>query len=207
MVPRILIWGEPGEYRNYRRALEAAGAETYVTRSAGAESLCAGLLLPGGGDVEPWRYGQQPTDCRDADPARDAAELSLLARFVQTGRPVLGICRGLQVIGVYFGSTLVQDLPGHGRDSSGADGRHPVRTDRFSLCPCWRGLMMVNSAHHQAVSRLGNRLRAAQWAPDGTGEALEHRTRPVWAVQWHPERLPGPAGRMLLTAFADRCRD
>lgn len=205
MRPRIWIWGEPGEFPNYRRALEAAGAEAWVTRSAGAEALCRGLVLPGGGDVEPWRYGQPDADCRDADPVRDAAELRLLARFVRAGRPVLGICRGLQVINVYFGGTLAQDVPGHGR-TGGADRLHPVRTDRFSLCPQWRGTMTVNSAHHQAADRLGERLRAAQWAPDGVVEALEHRTRPVWGVQWHPERLAGPAGRSLLAAFVDRCR-
>ncbi len=88
----------------------------------------------------------------------------------------------------------------------GVDRRHGVRTaDSFLRRICGEEAV-VNSAHHQAVDRLGQGLEAVQWAPDGVVEAAEHRTLPVWGVQWHPERLPGELGRRLFEAFLERCR-
>ena len=117
----------------------------------------------------------------------------------------MGICRGLQTVNVFFGGTLVQDLPGHGA-ADGADRLHSVRTARSSLLRICGEEAVVNSAHHQAADRLGQGLEAVQWAADGVVEAVEHRTLPVWAVQWHPERLPGELGRRLFGAFLQRCR-
>ena len=119
--------------------------------------------------------------------------------------PVLGICRGLQTVNVFFGGTLCQDIPGHAAQN-GADRLHRIRTSPSPL----RGLCgencVVNSAHHQAVDRLGAGLEAVQWTADGVVEALCHQTLPVWAVQWHPERLEGAVGRDLFTAFLALCR-
>lgn len=205
MTGTILIPGGMDRYLNYRRAVEAAGGRAVFSAAPeGAESF-DGLLLPGGGDLEPWRYGQRNTASSGLEPERDAAELLLLERFTAAGKPVLGICRGLQTINVFFGGTLVQDLPGHGA-VDGADRLHPVRTaDSFLRRICGEEAV-VNSAHHQAADRLGQGLGAVQWAPDGVVEALEHRTLPVWGVQWHPERLPDELGRRLFEAFLERCR-
>ena len=198
MGKTVYIYGEAESFPNYRRAVEAAGGRAVFGRKR-RSLLGDALLLPGGGDLEPWRYGQENTASRNLDPERDEAELALLQDFTAAGKPVLGICRGLQTVNVFFGGTLAQDIPGHGA-RGGADGLHPVRRAPGAPMPLSGG--WVNSAHHQAADRLGSGLRAVQWAEDGVVEALVHRRLPVWAVQWHPERLEGsPAGRILFRAF------
>lgn len=199
----VYIWGEAKRYENYRRAVEAAGGRV---RFGGSPAGCGALLLPGGGDMEPWRYGQANTASRGLEPRRDAAELALLERFTALGKPVLGICRGHQAINVFFGGTLVQDLPGHSA-AGGVDRLHRVRTAPSPLRQLYGEQCVVNSAHHQAADRLGSGLQAVQWAPDGTVEALCHRSLPVWGVQWHPERADGYLdGARLFRAFLDFCR-
>ena len=130
--PTVFCWGQPEQYGNYRTAVERAGGRTLQALDLSAAERCDALLLPGGGDVEPWRYGQTDTASRGLEPERDRAELALLEQFTAAGKPVLGICRGMQVINVFFGGTLIQDLPGHGQ-VRGADRLHPVRTGASPL--------------------------------------------------------------------------
>ena len=210
MKPIVLICGEKGQYPNYVRAVTEAGGRPYLSRSALAAAGCDALLLPGGGDVEPWRYGQKNATSRGLEPERDAAELALLEQFTAVERPVLGICRGLQVINVFFGGTLVQDLDGHSA-WEGIDRLHCIRqAGRWAFagaiaCP------IVNSAHHQGIDRLGSGLEATQWAPDGIVEAVMHKTLPILGVQWHPERLRrtwrnAADGPGLVAAWLALCR-
>lgn len=204
MKRTVYIWGEAERFANYRRAVESAGGRAvFGKESAGRGPAWDALLLPGGGDLEPWRYGQENTASRGLEPERDEAELELLAEFTAAGRPVLGVCRGLQAINVFFGGTLLQDISGHSA-VDGADRLHRVRTASSPLRAVCGEEALVNSAHHQAADRLGSGLRAVQWAEDGVVEALCHDCLPVWAVQWHPERLEASgAGRRLLGAFLD----
>ena len=196
----VYIWGEPARYENYRRAVERAGGEV---RFGGESSGCDALVLPGGGDLQPWRYGQRNTASRGMEPERDAAEWELLRRF--SGRPVLGICRGMQVINVFYGGTLHQDLPGHSA-IGGHDRFHPVKLLPGVFKGSCGGCRAVNSAHHQGVDQLGQGLCAAAWAEDGVIEAIVHARLPVWGVQWHPERMPGDSGTGLFQAFLELCR-
>lgn len=199
MGKTVYIWGEEARYENYRRAVEAAGGQALFGLET--EPAADALLLPGGGDLEPWRYGEENTASRGLEPERDAAELVLLDRFTAAGKPVLGICRGLQTINVFFGGTLLQDIPGHSAEG-GRDRMHPVRsTGLFARLLGEEG--SVNSAHHQAAGRLGSGLEAVQWSPEGVMEALVHRRLPVWAVQWHPERLERRRGLGLFRAFLE----
>ena len=206
----ILIPGRRKSFDNYRLAVEAAGGRAVFSEESGALEW-AGLLLPSGGDVEPWRYGMGNTASRDMDPGRDAAEFALLEKALAAGMPVLGICRGMQVLNVALGGTLRQDLPGHSR-FRGMDRLHRVRGVDSLFTKLYGGRVSVNSAHHQAVERIGVGLRPVQWAPDGTVEALEHETLPVWGVQWHPERLRGrfamrgtADGDLLFRTFVAQC--
>ncbi len=138
-------------------------------------------------------FGEENRGSDPPDRARDAAELALFWAFFQAGKPILGICRGMQVINVALGGGLIQDLPPevlpfHGR--AGHDLVHPVRTAEGSVLRRLYGpTFPVNSTHHQAVGRLGDGLRAAAWAEGGFPEALFHVSRPVLGVQFHPERM------------------
>ena len=211
MKPMILVPGSAKRFLNYRRAIEFAGG-----RAVFAEDWrdADGLLLPGGGDVAPERYGQKNFASRGIDLGRDALELFLIEQFLGEGRPILGICRGMQVLNVFFGGTLLQDIPGHGQAGTGTDRLHRTVVIDSELKRLYgKGQMIVNSAHHQAVDQLGKGLRAVQWSADGSVEAIEHATLPVWGVQWHPERLCGAMtkrgaadGRLLFGEYIRRCK-
>ena len=174
-----------------------------------------GLLLAGGGDVEPARFGQEDRGSRDMDPARDRAELALLDAFLGAGKPVLAICRGHQVVNVWAGGDLIQDLgrlvPDHQLPEG--DCVHPVRAEVGTLLHRLYGpLFPVNSNHHQGVGRLGRGLYASARSEDGVIEALEHETLPLISVQFHPERMTGALSRpdtvdggAIFRTFVERC--
>lgn len=175
-------------------------------------ACCDALLLTGGVDLAPALYHQTPL-CKgeQTDPLRDAFEAALLEAFLRARKPVFGICRGLQMINVYLGGTLVQDLPMQRHTTlhraPNGDAMHAVKAqaDCF-LAPILQEEHIVNSAHHQAADRLGQRLQACAFAPDGTVEALCDPTRRIYAVQWHPERLPDhKSSARLFSFFARQC--
>jgi len=204
MGTKIFLAGEADKFGNYVRAIEAAGGIPVASVDPGEAESCAGLLLPGGGDIEPWRYGRKNTASCELEPERDARELAVLQRFAAFEKPVLGVCRGLQLINVFFGGTLCQDFPGHSR-YNGIDRLHAVRAVPSPIFEVCGERCVVNSSHHQRIDRVGEGLRAVQWAPDGTVEAVCHETLPIWAVQWHPERLGGKTGETLFRAFLAAC--
>ena len=171
--------------KNYEDALSLVGARCVET--PWEADL---LLLPGGGDVHPRFYGQQINGSTDIDAARDGRELALVDEFLRAGKPVVGICRGLQLLNVYFGGTLRQHIEGHSQ-IDGVDRLHAINTAPGLLRTLYGARFTVNSAHHQAVGTLGEELQVLACAPDGTVEAIAHESLPVFAVQWHPERLCG----------------
>ena len=196
MKPIFIGW-KPEPFANYVNALHLAGAD--VERDD--PTRCGALLLPGGGDMHPRFYGQDLRGSREIDEARDETELALLRRFLDAGRPVLGICRGMQLINVALGGTLRQHIDGHSQ-INGSDRRHSVTTDDSLLRAFYGERFSVNSAHHQAVDHPGTGLKVIARAEDGVIEALRHETHPILAVQWHPERF-GPEGARLLAAFLE----
>lgn len=209
MKPKICIYGTAEKFRNYMLAVEAAGGIPCF----GAQAAdCDALLLAGGNDFEPWRYGQPNIACTDPDPQRDAAEMELLDLFAGWKKPVLGICRGMQGTNIYFGGTLKQDIPGHKKVNE-SDRIHKAYSVRPADAPdftreIYGPACFVNSAHHQCIDRLGDGLCITQRAPDGTPEAFFHETLPIWCVQWHPERMMNPVmdgaaanGLLLFQAF------
>ncbi|MFE0474606.1 MULTISPECIES: gamma-glutamyl-gamma-aminobutyrate hydrolase family protein [Streptomyces] len=158
-------------------------------RAAEAVARLDGLVIAGGPDVEPVRYGAE-REPRTGPPApeRDAWELALIDAALAAGVPLLGICRGMQLLNVALGGTLVQHLDGHA-EVVGVFGGHPVKPVPGTL---YAGIVpeetSVPTYHHQAVDRLGEGLVPSAYAADGTVEALELPT-PGWVlgVQWHPE--------------------
>lgn len=150
-----------------------------------------GVVLPGGADVWPERYGATPIDTADpAEDERDDFELALLAAAAGNATPVLGICRGLQLINVFYKGTLHQHIPEHARYDVAPEGPiHNITiTEGSALSGLYGTEHQVNSLHHQTVDRLGDNLTATAMH-DGTVEGLEHQTLPIVAVQWHPEML------------------
>jgi putative glutamine amidotransferase len=213
-------WGVP---RTYVEAIAAAGLTPLIVVDAGlGEELLAeagGLLLPGGPDVEPARYGARPHPTTQFDAALDDLEFALVRAALAEDRPVLAICRGIQVLNVALGGTLVQDLPTErpsgvvhnvGGGSEVADPRHALEVDPASWLAHALGpgpTSPVTSRHHQAIDRLGEGLVATAWAPDGTVEAVELPGRAVVGVQFHPERMDRDAAERraaagLFRAFA-----
>jgi putative glutamine amidotransferase len=193
MAEKLKIFLTTARFENYISALNALGAQPCFD---GPEK-CDGLLLPGGGDVNPRRYGQENAGSAGIDDGLDERELAAVKLFAGLGRPVLGICRGCQVLNVAFGGTLLQDIPDH-RRVMGTDALHPVVTRDDMLRGLYGERFTVNSAHHQAVDVPGTGLRAVQWADDGVIEAIRHDTLPILGVQWHPERLRTPTDGWLL---------
>jgi putative glutamine amidotransferase len=165
-------------------------------------SDCDALLLIGGGDVNPSAYGESAVArLLDVDSARDHAEIEAACLTVAAGRPLLGICRGLQVMTVALHGTLHQDLtaagyPGHWEEERQHEPVHAVYSDDRTLARlALAGATEVNSIHHQAVRDPGPQLRATAWSEDGVIEAVEGSG--VLGVQWHPERLANHDARHL----------
>lgn len=158
------------------------------------------LVLSGGSDVAPGLYGEEPLRPEWAgDPARDAYERVLLDAALARGKPVLGVCRGIQLLNAALGGSLHQDIahqvPGalvHRDPARYDDNEHTVRLCKNSwlarLYP-GPGELLVNSVHHQAIKALAPGLAACAWAPDGVIEAVADEARALWAIQWHPEWL------------------
>lgn len=192
---------------------QPGAAETYI-------DLIDGLLLPGGVDVTPALYGQDPVPqvtylLEDLD----RLELALVRLAVEKGKPILGICRGMQLVNVAFGGTLYQDLPsqypgclGHSQDASTRSQRtHRVKLTPDSVIGSLLGTEMisVNSYHHQAVKDAAPGFTVTARALDGVVEAIEDPRRKVLAVQWHPEELVDryPVFRALFRHLVEEAAD
>jgi putative glutamine amidotransferase len=184
-----------------------------------------GVLLTGGGDVDPRHFGESPhATTSEVSAARDGLEIALTRWAIQTRLPLLAICRGIQVLNVALGGSLHQDIPSapgspydHSQTALQTRARgttaHPVKVQDGSRLAGILGVLEVdvNSFHHQAINRLGRGLEAVAWAPDSIVEGVElgDDGQFVVGVQWHPEELVGhdPSARRLFAALVDRARE
>lgn len=203
--------------RPYEQALSAVGIELVAVTAGPMPPDAAGLLLMGGSDVNPARYGQARVgDTEESDDARDALECALIEEALARDLPLLAICRGLQILNVQQGGTLIQHLPTTARHRQKTEDRgQPVHQVEIvpgtTLAAIAGGALHwdVNSRHHQAIEKLGKGLRiSARDAEDGTIEAVEYAgpdKRFVIGVQWHPENMSAtdPCQARLFQAFAD----
>jgi putative glutamine amidotransferase len=215
--PKIGITVQPRRgleyYVPYRRAVMAAGAEP-VDLVPGTKALpdLDGLLLPGGWDVDPSFYGERRDEkLGETDLELDETELSMFHQARERAIPVLGICRGQQVINVAMGGSLVQHLEGHEVRALGRSHlAHTIEVDPTSELGRAAGehKVRVNSLHHQAIKKLAEGLQQTARGEDGTVEGVESDDGLIVAVQCHPEELTTdlPWARKLFERFVARAR-
>ena len=208
---RVIDWARGGYAvpEGYVAALQRAGVRPVLLPPApGADPADVlapfdGLLLAGGGDVEPTRYGDTTThpSVYGVDPERDEAELSLVQAAAGAALPTFAICRGMQVLNVALGGTLHQHLPDlsgmdlHGHPTQDASVLHDVKIGSGTrlASACGREVLRCTSHHHQGVHRLADGLHPVAWSGDGLVEAVEPEAGDRWVVgvQWHPEMTAG----------------
>lgn len=224
-TPQVLL-GSP-----YIEAVQRVDATPLlITPAHGKRSIDSllemsdGLMLTGGEDIDPSRYGQKPhPKLETVNHQRDEMEFAVLERALALELPVLAVCRGFQVLNVFFGGTLYQDLPSqkpggviHEQDAPINERWHGATVEPDSrVAELFQATeFQINSFHHQGVDRLGDGLRAVGWAEDGLVEVVEASEYPwVIGVQWHPERgeveLPDDRSHpdwRLFAAFAGEAR-
>lgn len=213
MIPIIGMTGAIDEKTSlstffaYSRAIEAVGGLPLVLPYIEDGELldkfiatCDGIFLTGGMDIEPSRYGEEKHEgCGECQPNRDTLELAVLARAVKADKPILAICRGAQLVNVFFGGTLYQHLPderpseiSHIQSEDPFLPSHPIKiesgTPLYTLIG--KSEMRGNSFHHQALKTLGEGLSVMAYAPDGIIEGLYAPAMSyLRAYQWHPERM------------------
>jgi putative glutamine amidotransferase len=218
-----------GKYENYRRWIEVEKGVEPVKLSMHLHNVadvdrCDGILFSGGEDLHPGLYGKpeyvEKYGLHEIIPARDQFEYEVIERALSLKKPVLGICRGLQLINVYLGGTLVPDIPTLFRSAShgkinGADRLHNIRVEPGSLLHQISGLDLgeVNSAHHQSADRPADSLKIVAYSEPGIAEAMEWKDPRAksWLlmVQWHPERmtdLSSPFSASVKNAFLEAVR-
>lgn len=220
---KIMIAALPGTCKNYELALENSDLSACYPPQpvTGAPFTLSNLLqcefdlllLPGGGDISPLLYASFrdaliESNCRKPDYVTDLLQFQLLQLALLRKKPVLGICKGMQLLNVWFGGDLYMHLPtSDAHCSDTGDLMHPLffpphLPEHCRIFGCDRNIFqalynllsetpLVNSAHHQGIRRLGEDLLTLQYSNDFLPETIAHRHLPILGLQWHPERLPG----------------
>lgn len=192
MQPKILL-SVKNKKEFYIDAANNCGGIAIAQYCPEASTDYDGLILCGGSDIDPGYYGEEVNGSVNIDKDRDRAEFALVKAFVDAKKPIMGICRGFQLLNVAFGGSLYQDLPNAKEHSSFSnyDLVHAVTAKKGSFAHKLYGeSFWVNSSHHQAVNRLGDGFEAVMTASDGkTVEAIQHNSLNIFGVQWHPERM------------------
>ena len=201
----------------YIDAVERLGAEVVAKYLPEIDTQYDGLILCGGSDVDPKYFNEPINGSVNIDNERDENEFALLKAYIDAKKPIFGICRGFQLINIYFGGTLYQDIEEadqHKRIDQ-KDSVHSITADENSIIGRLYGKnVSINSAHHQAIKDLGKGLKATAYWQDKYAEAFEHTELPIIGVQWHPERTCFSMARndtcdgsKLIEYFIKMCED
>lgn len=212
-TPHILISTGGGDPVNYETALQLVGGIPVSRYCPPTEPLYDGLILAGGGDIDPVLIGEENQGSYDIDRRRDEAELALIEAYRKKNRPILGICRGHQMVNIALGGRLRQDLGSTllwfhktAPHEGGGDALHRIYTKEGSQMAALYGpAAMVNSFHHQVLDAPGDGMQVTAWTESGLMEAAEHSVLPIFTVQFHPERM-GEAGLSIFRWLIEACR-
>ena len=203
-IPKIAIPTTKNEsVINYVAALKHLGADPVVIDKPRNQEDFDGLLLPGGADIDPARYGKENAGSRNINTKLDELQFEVFNSFYNAEKPILGICRGHQLVNVALGGTLIQDIDSslnpnipaqqrvcHLKGLYSNEAAHPVNAEPGSfIWDCYGSEFAVNSVHHQAIDKIAEDLIPVLWSADGIIEACAHKNRPIWTVQFHPERM------------------
>lgn len=173
---------------NYEKAMNALNIE--YTKDLARIDECDGLLIPGGYDVDPALYHEEDQGSYGYDIEKDRIVINAIDHFVKNRKKIFGICRGHQLLNIYFGGTLYQDIKTVKRHNMPdySEAVHEIDNSDF-LEKIYGPKMMVNSTHHQAVKDLGKGLIIVAKDDEGIVEGMRHETLPIISVQFHPERM------------------
>lgn len=184
----VFIYDNGLNLNNYKNALERIGVDYVCSENVEKAESADALLLTGGGDVTPYFYGKIPDPLKKYDPMTDLAEFYLLKKFSLKRKTVVGICKGMQVINVFFGGTLKNTLTAH--YAEGKDLYHGLRNSEESFLLPLGKILRVNSAHVQTLDKIPPSLSVCAYSSLGkVPEAVKHKTLRVFGVQFHPERM------------------
>lgn len=210
---KVGIVGRKRDTGNYEAFLDRHQVPHLTSLSISDLSACQGLVFPGGGDITPAFFGERDRGSRCVDTELDILQLQALEYGIQRRIPILGICKGMQIINVGLGGGIIQDLPTAQRHRylDGDQYHETSNTPGGFLYHLYGASMTVNSAHHQGLGKLGKGLRAVSHCPlDECVEGICHESLPVIGVQWHPERLDPDrtesSGTALLNFFLREIR-
>ena len=216
MKPKILVAAKLKK-EFYVEAVENNGGEATAIYCPEVDLSYDGLILCGGSDTAPEYYGEEINGAVNIDYERDRTEIAVAKAYIEAGKPIMGICRGHQLLNIIFGGTIVQHLPNYIEHQPQEEGQlifHGAKAEKDTLVHKFYGEEFeINTFHHQAIKDLGKGLKITAYSQDGTvAEAIEHESLPIIGFQWHPERMCNPEtngdradGNLIFKYFIDLC--
>ncbi len=184
-----------------KRLLRCGAVYTLVTNKKADISEYDGLLIPGGGDINPRRYGAKNTASEDISNAKDRLQIYWVKQFMAAEKPILGVCRGSQIINVTLGGTLKQDISGHS-----GEYLNITFSKKSWLRKIYGASAETKHYHHQICKKMGKDLIVTSRSTEGYVEGFQHKTLPIYGVQWHPDHMSPAFGDKVYREFLRICR-
>lgn len=215
MKPKILVAANLKK-ETYVEAVEKNGGIATAIYCPEVDLSYDGLILCGGNDTDPQYYGEEINGAVKIDYERDRTEMAIAKAYIEAGKPIMGICRGHQLLNIALGGNIIQHLDNYLEHQPQEEGQviyHSTNAEEGSLAyKFWGKEFETNSYHHQAIKDLGQGLKVTAFSDNGQViEAIEHESLPIIGVQWHPERMCDEAearadGNLIFKYFIELCR-
>lgn len=200
-MKKIYICGKLEKSANYINACIKTGVWVYCGTDYKMAKDADALILPGGADINPKLYNEPLNGSVNIDDELDKCNYEAIKYFAESEKPILGICRGQQVLNVYFGGSLIQDMPNHKKLDADTDQTHIVHAADSDIINMYGKDFVTNSAHHQVIDNLADNFTVTMKSDEGYIEGIKHNFLPIYAVQWHPERVKTIDGGKIFDWF------